>query len=385
MNERFAASIDLEQSLTIHWSDRLIDRVESQPATKSSAPRQVVAPGLIDLQINGFAGINFGDPNLTTEMTLEVANALWSNGVTHFLPTLITDQVRRMQQALCRLAQAARHPDLSDSILGFHLEGPYLSPADGPRGAHPLSCCKDPDWDEFLRLQEAAEGKIRLMTLAPEREGAIPFIRQAVKSGVRIALGHTAADSETIAAAVDAGASMSTHLGNAAHDQLQRHRNYIYDQLASDQLYASLIIDGHHLPPGLAKIFWRAKGPQRCILVSDAVQYAGLPPGIYGTDDQRLEVRGDGFIGIVGEPRLAGSGLMLLKGIENIQRFAGASLAEAVAAATSVPAQFLGLERRIGSLTAGAEASLILFNWNPQTQVANVVETIVAGRTVFRV
>jgi N-acetylglucosamine-6-phosphate deacetylase len=219
------------------------------------------------------------------------------------------------------------------------------------------------------------------MTLAPELPGALPLTEKLAASGVCVAIGHTAADRRTILSAVEAGARLSTHLGNAAHDMLQRHHNYIYDQLGEDRLFASFIVDGHHLPPHLVQSFARAKGLTRSILVSDAVQYTGLPPGVYDGGYRKFEVRPDGFIGVVGEPRLAGSGIVLPRGIENLVRFAGVSLGDAIETVTANPADLLGL-RGLGRLLPGQEASIVRFRWDEEGRIS-VRETVVAGKVVF--
>ena len=351
--------------------------------TSGTGPQLIVAPSLMDIHLNGWAGVHFGNPDLTSDQVRQLAEHQFAIGVTQFLPTVNTDSAERTAAALSRLRQVAEEPDLAPAIAGFHMEGPYLSADDGPRGAHPQEHCRDPDWDEFRRLQDAAGGKIRLLTLAPERAGAVSFIEKAVDSGVRIAIGHTAATRAQIRAAVDAGATLATHLGNGAHDQLQRHHNYIYDLLGDDRLSATLIVDGHHLPPNLVKIFCRVKGTDRTILISDAVQYAGLPPGVYDAGYRQFQVRDDGFIGVVGEPRLAGSGLHLARGVENLVRFTDWPLADALRCASQVPASYLGLDHRLGRLEPGAEASMVLLSWDSQTQHLTVAETVLAGRTVF--
>src|SRR5207244_4307325 len=175
-----------------------------------------------------------------------------------------------------------------------HREGPDLSPEDGPRGAHPRQHIRPPDWDEFRRLQDAAGGLIRLVTLAPEHDGALPFIEKLVAAGVVVSLGHTAASGACIRAAAKAGARLSTHLGNGAHAILPRHPNYIWEQLAADELWASIICDGHHLPPSVARCIVRVKTPARTILTSDAGSLAGLAPGHYHEWGQELEVRPEG-------------------------------------------------------------------------------------------
>jgi N-acetylglucosamine-6-phosphate deacetylase len=349
----------------------------------AESPRGWVAPAFFDPQINGCHGISFNSTSLIADQVRMVADTCRAHGIGSFCPTLITAGFEPIRHGFATLEAArAADPDLARAIPGYHLEGPYLSGEDGPRGAHPLDCCKDPDWDEFQSLQEAAGGMIRLVTLAPERTGAISFIEKAVAQDVRIAIGHTAATREQILAAVEAGATLSTHLGNAAHDRIQRHHNYLFDQLGEDRLAASLIVDGHHLPPHVVRIFLRAKGLAQTILVSDAVMYAGMPPGVYDAGHRQFEVGEDRSVRVVGEPRLAGSGLLLLEGVNNLVRFAGVSLEEAFRTATAHPARFLGLYDRLGSLEPGREASFILFRSDGELGL-RVVETIVAGRSVF--
>jgi N-acetylglucosamine-6-phosphate deacetylase len=337
---------------------------------------EFLSPGWIDIQINGLAGVDFGDPSITSDQFIGVARKLWSEGVVHFLPTIITGPLDRMSASLKRLAEFARLEGVAPSVLGFHLEGPWLSPEDGPRGAHPKDCCRNPDWDDFRRLQDAAAGKVRMVTLAPELPGAAEFIEKLVASGVRVAIGHTAADRGAILAALDAGANLATHLGNAAHEMLHRHRNYVYDLLGDDRAFASLIVDGHHLPPWVVKSFVRAKGMERTILISDAVALAGMPPGVYDAGYRKFEVRADGYIGVFGEPRMAGSGMILRTGVENLVRFTGVSLADSIATVTSNPARWLGFE---------CDGSTVRFRWDDATKSITVLETTLAGRKVFPV
>lgn len=300
-------------------------------------------PGLVDLQINGCAGAHFGDPELSAERCDETIRLLWRRGVTRLLPTLITDDAERMVGALTNLARLAGRKGTGKSIVGFHLEGPFISPTDGPRGAHPLAHCRAPNFHLFERMQRAAGGRVRLITLAPELPGAADFIRSVTASGVKVALGHTEADADAIRAAVDAGASLSTHLGNGCHDRLQRHHNILWEQLADDRLVASLIADGHHLPPAALRTFIRAKGLARVVLVSDAVQHAGLPIGRYSFAGKDVEVGADGAVRLAGEPRLAGAGLMLLDGVEHLVRALGMSFRDAWLAASLRPRFWLGI------------------------------------------
>jgi N-acetylglucosamine-6-phosphate deacetylase len=225
-------------------------------------------------------------------------------------------------------------------IPGYHLEGPFISPVDGYRGAHPLPHVREPDWDEFRKYQDGANGRIKLVTLAPELPGALHLIERLTKSGVVVALGHTAADGNTIRDAVRAGAKLSTHLGNGCPVQLHRHSNPIWEQLAEDGLAASIIADGHHLPPAVLKVLLRSK--TNIILTSDLGSLAGLPPGIYREWDQALEVMADGRIVLAGTPYLAGAAKTLDECVGNVARIVGHDFARSMAVAA--PRQLLGLQ-----------------------------------------
>ncbi len=294
-----------------------------------------IAPAFWDLQMNGRWGISFSDPTLTVEQVAAIVRAQAGLGTARLCPTLITAPRGDMLHGVRTIAEACdRFPDVGRMVLGIHLEGPSISEVDGYRGAHPLEAVRGPDWDEFRELQEASGGRVVLITLAPERPGAIEFIRRATAEGVVIALGHTAADGPTIRAAVEAGATLSTHLGNGIASTLPRHPNPIWDQAAEDGLWASLIADGHHLGPSILKALVRSKTPDRIILVSDASPLAGLPPGRYG----QWEVNPSGKIVVAGTPYLAGSNQGIEVGIDHLIRFAGLTLAQALDAAVLRPA-----------------------------------------------
>ena len=202
-----------------------------------------VAPALFDLQINGGLGVSFNSPALRTEDVSRVVELCQRHGVAGFCPTVITQSPDGLRRAFLALSRArTEQPRSPRALPAFHLEGPYISPEDGPRGAHPRRQVRPPDWEEFRRLQEAAEGLIRLVTLAPETNGALAFIEKAVASGCVVAIGHTAASPATIRDAVHAGARLSTHLGNGSHAHLPRHENFLWEQLDQDQLW-----DEHNL------------------------------------------------------------------------------------------------------------------------------------------
>lgn len=343
-----------------------------------------IGPGLVDLQINGFQGQEFNDMNLAPEKVAQVSLALSADGVTSCLPTSTTHSFEMLRHTLSVLAEARRTIDaVAQRTPGFHLEGPYLSPEDGPRGAHPREHIRPPDWDEFQRLQEAAEGGIRILTVSPEHDGAAEFIAKVVDSGVVVSIGHTAADSDQIQAAADAGATSSTHLGNGAHGTLRRHPNYLWDQLADDRLVANLIADGHHLPDAVLKTMMRAKSPARCILVSDITGLGGMPPGRYeSTSIGDVEVLEDGRLVVAGQRQfLAGAALPLRRGVPHVMAVAGLSLADALPLATTRPAALVNLDSQAG-LSVGGPADLIRFQIGTESPAMLEIETTVQGGEV---
>jgi N-acetylglucosamine-6-phosphate deacetylase len=339
-----------------------------------------VAPLLIDIQVNGYEGHSFTSGNLTPQKVGEITRKLSCFGVGRYLPTLCTASYDGLSSGLRTIVEACRDSSaVARRIAGVHVEGPYISREDGPRGAHPQKHCRPPDWDEFQRLQEAAEGQIRILTLSPEYEGAPRFIRQVADTGVIVAIAHTAASSDQIRAAVDAGATLSTHLGNATHAMIHRHHNYIWDQLAEDRLMASLIGDGHHLPPPVLKTFVRAKTPGRCILVSDMAIEAGLPPGRYDQGLCEVDMLPNGRLVVAGQTELmAGATEPIGTGVANVVRFAGVSLCEAIAMATDQPAELLGL--RPPRLEPGEPADVMLFDLDDRL---NIRATVARGEVVF--
>jgi N-acetylglucosamine-6-phosphate deacetylase len=363
MHTLVARRYDTLRPVAIRVAGGRIAQISPAPLPASGLP--IVAPGLVDLQINGFGGIEFNDRALTIGKVREVALSQDRFGVTGFLATCTTDAFDVLHHAQATIARAIRDlAEVAARIRGIHLEGPFISPDDGPRGAHPRQHVRPPDWDEFQRLQEAAEGQIKLLTVSPEYDEAPRFIRQVAASGVLVAIGHTTATSDQIKAAVDAGARMSTHLGNGAHPLIRRHPNYIWDQLAEDRLTASLIVDGHHLPPAVVKSMVRAKTPERIVLVSDITSMGGMPPGRYQTGLGELEVLPSGKLVPAGQPDiLAGASLPIHACVANMMRMSDASLAEAIEMASRRPAELIGLPPH--GLEVGAAADLFLFELPP--------------------
>ena len=356
------------------------DRVESIRQGTTTDSKIWIAPVLIDIQVNGFAGFDLNTETVTPDDVRAMIRALWRVGTGFLCPTVVTGSFDRICNSLCAIVDACKtDPLLNYAVLGIHLEGPYISAEDGPRGAHPLAHVRDPDWNEFQRWQDIAEGKIRIVTLAPERKGAVPFIEKLAADGIVVALGHTNASAADIQAAIDAGAKLSTHLGNGAHALIRRHPNYIWEQLGADELWASLIVDGHHLPPSVAKSMIRAKTLDRCILVSDAVALAGMKPGIYEFAERSVELTADRCVRLVGTEYLAGSAIELARGIENSVRFAGISLEESVALATLQPMRLLNAEQHVE-----AKTNLILFKWDADQCKIDLIATIIGGKLVYQ-
>lgn len=341
-----------------------------------------LAPGLVDVQVNGYAGHDVNGPDVTPDDISALVRALWRTGVTRFCPTVTTGSSERMTRSCAAIAAACEADSaVARAVLAIHVEGPYIAPEDGPRGAHPLVHVRPPSYAEFQRWQDAAHGRIGLLTLAPERPGALPFIERLASDGIVVSLGHHAANAEQISAAVRAGARLCTHLGNGAHAVLPRHPNYIWDQLAEDALWASIIVDGHHLPPSVVRCFVRCKGLERLILVSDAVAPGGLPPGRYGQMEREVELSPSGRLSLVGTPYLAGAALPLIDGVANLRRFADVSLADAVEAASRRPAALLGKAEQVGDLAVGAPADLVLLRASGAGLVA--AATVAAGKLVY--
>lgn len=312
---------------------------------------KVTLPGLFDLQVNGFGGIDFNDPDLTAVRVDEALDRMRRTGVTRCLPTLITSSPGRFAVSARVLARSS-HP----AIAGIHMEGPYVSAEDGSRGAHPREHVASPSIDDFRRRQDAADGRIALVTLAPELPGALPLIDHLVAAGVRVALGHTAATAQQIDHAVTAGATLATHLGNGCPQLLPRHPNVIWDLLAADALVASVIVDGHHLPPSTVKSLIRAKGARRTILVTDAIAAAASPPGRYSVAGVECDLDEDGRVSLPGTPYLAGSSLTLDQAIANTVRFTGLPLDDVVPMASTIPATYMGTTTT-GTVTADWDAA----------------------------
>jgi N-acetylglucosamine-6-phosphate deacetylase len=362
-------------------------RLEFRDTILSAAPSPetsdlYLAPGFIDLQVNGFAGVDYNHPSTSHEEIARSLRAQFATGVTRLYPTVITGAPDAMQACLRNLAAARDLVPGGHAIDGFHVEGPHISSEDGPRGAHPRQWVRPPDLDEFHRWQDATGGRIRIVTLAPEWPDALRYIERITAEAVVASIGHTQAGAAQIADAVAAGATLSTHLGNGAHPLLRRHPNYIWEQLAEDRLMASFIVDGIHLGAAFLKSAIRAKSVDRCVLVTDAATPAGAVPGRYLLADQPVDLTDDGRVVLAGTDRLAGSALHMHRGVENLMRLAGLSLADAIRMATVNPARAGKVPGRAEDLVPGSLADIVQFRLTPRNEI-EIAATWLAGARVF--
>lgn len=303
-------------------------------------------PGLLDLQVNGVAGIDFNESGLTLEAISKAVKALLEKGVTGFFPTLITNDPQIIAQNLKIINQSCKEDALINScILGIHLEGPFISYLEGAKGAHPEKYIQKPNWELVERFQTASGGRIKLITLAPELEGAEELIQKCLKENIIIAIGHSSASNNEINIATKAAASLSTHLGNAVPLMLPRHPNILWDQLANDGLYASLIADGFHLDPSFLKVVLKVKG-EKAFLISDSTKFCGMEPGAYQSPiGEEIILEENGRLAMKhGKGLLAGAARSLIEGVEYLVKEELLELPEAWKMASKTPMSFAGLK-----------------------------------------
>jgi N-acetylglucosamine-6-phosphate deacetylase len=367
-----------QKPVSIEIADGKIAKIKTL-SSGSERPEVYVAPGLIDIQINGYMGIDFLDQDLSIEKIREATRALWKEGVTSFLPTLVTADHESLINSFSILSRALDDREIGKSIPGFHLEGPYISPVQGFRGAHLEKYIRKPDWNEFQEFQHAAKNGIKIITVAPEVEGAVSFIQKCSQDGIVVSLGHHNGSAMEIQAATDAGASLSTHLGNGCANMIDRHNNPLWPQLAEDRLSASLIVDGFHLNKEEVQTFYKVKGNDRTILVSDALDLAGLKPGVYIRGEREV-VLTPNVVKFPAENVLAGAASPIRFCVGNMMKFTGCSLSEAIQMASTNPARLMGLQD-LGEIAEGKRADLILFTIENGELV--IQQTMVAGKVVY--
>jgi N-acetylglucosamine-6-phosphate deacetylase len=320
----------------------------------------VELPGLFDLQVNGFGGIDFNAPGLSAGRVDEALDLMRATGVTRCLPTLITssfDQFARNARVIAHLAARAGDP----AVAGIHMEGPYISPEDGARGAHPRAHVMPALVDDFARRQDAADGRIVLVTLAPEVAGAVALIEHLVASGVRGDRPHRG-DAAADRCRGRAGATLSTHLGNGCAQRCHGIRTSSGSSLPPTA-------DGEpdrrrpSSAPATVKAMVRAKGARRTMLVTDAIAAAGCAPGRYTIGGVACDLGEDGRVSLPGTPYLAGSSLTMDHAIANTVRFTGLPLDEVIPMASTIPASFLGM----------APAGRVRAEWDAERQTLRIL------------
>jgi N-acetylglucosamine-6-phosphate deacetylase len=361
-----------------------ITEIKSIKKLKDENSKTYIAPGFFDNQINGFAGVSFafGESDLTREGIEKATSELWKKGVTTYLPTLTTNSQEVLVRNFAILASSINDEKLRGSIPGFHLEGPYINPEDGYRGAHPKQYVRLPDWDEFMEMYNASGENILQVTVAPEMEGAQNFIKKCTGKGIVVAVGHHNASKEQLDLAVKNGAKTSTHLGNGCANMINRHVNPLWPQLANDDLMISIICDGFHLLPEEIKVFYKTKGVDKTIITSDVTSYAALEPGQYKTETgETIELTKDGKLYYPAQNVLYGSASPITKGVGHVMEVTGCSLEDAIQMASTNPAKLYNLNDR-GVLEVGKRADLVLFSL--EDFEVKIKETFVEGERVYQ-
>lgn len=329
--------VELENNIII--SKKIIDEVPSGEL--------FIGPGLIDLQINGFNGVDFNTFPIEESDFVKAIEALAKEGVTSFFPTVITNSEESIIALLENIDQLCKKNAVIDAFVsGVHLEGPFISPEEGARGAHDRAYIKAPDWELFEKFQNASGHRIKIITISSEWDNATGFIKKCVKEDVIVALGHTLASPEQVKSATLAGASMSTHLGNGVPLSLPRNSNVIFEQLANDELTASLIADGYHLPESFLKTVLKTK-INRTVLVSDSTMFAGMASGVYNSHiGGKVLLEEGGRLSTYNNNKiLAGSAVSLLDCVTNLVKSELSSLDQAWSLASVCPAKLVGYDQ----------------------------------------
>ena len=330
----------------------------------------ILTPGLIDLHIHGAAGYDVMDA--TDDGLAAIERLMARHGVTSYCPTTVTapiDPTLRALESLARAMQIGREQGDRARPLGIHLEGPFLSHA--RRGVHSSLFLQRASLHIFEQMWDAAGGKISVLTIAPELEGALELIRDAAGKNVCVSIGHSNASREEAAAGVRAGARHATHTFNAMRRLGHRDPGLLGAILTDGKLTADIIADGQHVSPEVVDLFLRAKGVDRTVLITDGISATGMPDGTYHLGSYQVEVR-EGRCESHG--KLAGSVLTMDRAVRNVMKFAGISFQDAIRLATLNPARVLGVEKRKGSLRVGSDADMAVFS-----PAGEVRQTIVGG------
>jgi N-acetylglucosamine-6-phosphate deacetylase len=368
------------EAISIRAEDGIITKVSELRGKSPGLSDLFIAPGLIDNQVNGYAGIDFGSRDLDQGKIMRATVAMWKDGVTTYLPTLVTAAHEDLLRNFSILNSSISDKIIEDCIPGFHLEGPYLSGESGFFGCHPVEFLRDPSLKEFEEYQKAAGGRIFILTIAPELPGAMDLIKFCSGKNIRVSLGHTNATANQVDEAVKNGARLSTHLGNGCANMIHRHNNPLWPQLANEKLTPSIIADGHHLLDEEIKVFLKVKGPGNIILTSDVTFLIGMEPGEYEYMGSRIVKTGDGLIKNPELNCLAGASFPLKAGVEKIMGLPDYTPGQAINMASKNVAGVLNLNDR-GTLDPGKRADIIMFKLiNGKIKIK---ETYKGGKLVY--
>jgi N-acetylglucosamine-6-phosphate deacetylase len=357
-------------------------RIESINPASGHTNDFFIGPGFMDIQVNGYGGVDYNELYADPISLSPVTELLYKAGVTTHYPTIITNSVAQISKLIKQVVALRKIDQLSRwSIEGLHIEGPFISPADGPRGAHPKEFVRAPDWNLIEQWQEDAEGLIGIITLSPEWESANSFIEQCVKNNILVSIGHTQATHQQLLDAVSAGAKLSTHLGNGMHPIIPRFPNYLWSQLADDRLGASIIADGFHLPAEVIRVIKKVKN-EKMILVSDSVSLAGMPPGEYDLHiGGQVTLTREGKLHLRNNPSIfAGSSSNLKDCVSFLLKNNLATLSEAWEMASIRPQRLLHSD--IPVFEKGAAADLVILKRKDDGQM-EVIKTIKEGKEVY--
>lgn len=348
----------------VRWRGGVVTDIEPTGPVCEKPPdgEPVVVPGLVDLQVNGFRGHDVNAADVTPDTIAAITEAMAEVGVTTWVPTVVTAPEPFIHHALEQVTIAiARHPEVAAAVPMVHVEGPFISDLDGARGVHDPACIRPLDADEVCRWT-SRHPVVGIVTVSPHAQDAPEQISRIVDLGVTVSIGDTHASTAQLHDAVEAGASLATHLGNGIPSLLPRHPNAIWTLLADDRVTAGLIADGHHLPADVLTVMLRAKTATRAFLVSDSTTLAGQAPGRYDTPvGGQVDVSVDGRLSFVGTDLLAGAGRHLADGVRHLVSALGVPWSDVVGLASDTPGRLLGTRRRYaGLLEPGGPANLVL-------------------------
>ncbi len=359
--------------ITVKWNNYAI--IEVNPVENEDVNDLWIAPSLFDLQINGFASVDFQDISINAESLINAINNLQQSCCSKFLLTLITDRWDRLIEKIKRLKELRYSNDiLKNSIVGWHIEGPFLSEKIGFCGTHNPSLMIDPKPDYARQLRKILPDDLILLTVAPERNGAIEFIKNANELGIIISLGHTDAPYEILKMAVNAGARGFTHLGNGCPQFLERKDNILWRVLDIENIKITLIPDTIHVSPPLFRLIHKVKN--EIIYISDAISGAGAPPGVYNLGDIEITVDDNGVIWNPTKTGYAGSSLRPFDGILKAMKMLNCNWQNLWERYSELPAEFLGIKHGIYK---NCMADFLIIKTS-KSNIPEPVEIVVSGQ-----